>query len=282
MNVSSTGGLEPSDLGKGECGKVTSVLWLYRSACMNWIICSRTIGCLEVAVAVLVEAISVIVRVATIDSHFKRGLDGYKEIVPNATFCTDGRLTRVGFMAPPDAAHFGTALRNIGLNTDDGFRWIDMALVSQLDGPTMPCDWLQAGKLKEGPSVAGMLDEDLSNRGTAFLPTDLLLKYLEGSLDPSVAKQVSDDEILVACPIGWTYEGSLSEKYWFTPTDEPGTFITNQEHGGGPISKSLYLGRAYSKEADDAAEITDSNSQSRGTRGSTWSRWRRAMKFFRN
>lgn len=231
--------------------------------------------------AVLVEAISVIVRVATIESHFKRGLDGYKEIVPNETFCTDGRLTRVGFMAPPDAAHFGTALRNIGLNIHDGSQWIDMALVSQLHGPSMPCDWLQAGKLKEGPSVAGMLDEDLS-RGTAFLPTDLLLRYQDGSLDPSVAKQVGCDEILVACPIGWTYEGSLSEKYWFTPTDDPGTFITNQERGGGPISESLYLGRAYSNEVDNDAEITGSVSQSGGPTGSIWDRWRRAMNIFRN
>jgi hypothetical protein len=232
--------------------------------------------------AVLVEAISVIVRVATIDSHFKRGLDGYKEIVPNSTFCTDGRLTRVGFMAPPDAAHFGTALRNVGLNTHDESRWIDMALVTQLDGPTMPCDWLQVGKLKEGPTVAGMPDENLRNSGSAFLPGDLLQSYQEGTLDPAVAKQIGDDEILVACPIGWTYEGSLSEKYWFTPTDEPGTFITNQEHGGGAISNSLHLGRAYSKEADDDDEIADSDSQSGGTGGDTRSRWRRAMNFFRN
>ena len=231
--------------------------------------------------AVLVEAISVIVRVATIDSHFKRGIDGYKEIVPNATFCTDGQLTRVGFMAPPDAAHFGTALRNIGLNTHDDSRWIDMALVTQLDGPTMPCDWLQVSKLKEGPTVAGMPDEDLRNRGTAFLPSDLLQRYQEGTLDPSVAKQVGDDEILVACPIGWTFEGSLSEEYWFTPTDEPEKSITNQKHAGRPISKSLYLGRAYTKEADDDAERTDSDSQSVGPRGSIWSRWRRSMNFFR-
>ena len=48
--------------------------------------------------AVLCEAISVVVRRDSIDKYFKGGWVRFKQNIPNSTMCTDGELVRVGFM----------------------------------------------------------------------------------------------------------------------------------------------------------------------------------------
>ena len=50
--------------------------------------------------AVLCEAISVVVRRDAIDKYFKGGWIKFVDDVPNSTMCTDGELVRVGFMTP--------------------------------------------------------------------------------------------------------------------------------------------------------------------------------------
>jgi hypothetical protein len=50
--------------------------------------------------AVLVEAISVVVRHDAIDKRFLGGWQGFLDQVPNNTFCGDGFFARVGFMNP--------------------------------------------------------------------------------------------------------------------------------------------------------------------------------------
>ena len=50
--------------------------------------------------AVLCEAISVVVRRDSIDIYFKGGWVKFQENVPNSTICSDGELVRIGFMDP--------------------------------------------------------------------------------------------------------------------------------------------------------------------------------------
>jgi len=56
--------------------------------------------------AVLVEAISVIVRVDSINKKFPGGWIGFKDHVPNQTLCADNELARVGFMTSEDVKNF--------------------------------------------------------------------------------------------------------------------------------------------------------------------------------
>lgn len=65
--------------------------------------------------AVLVEAISVIVRREAIDELFPDGWGKFIEIVPNDTLCFDDELARVGFMSPVGVEEFVRELESNGL-----------------------------------------------------------------------------------------------------------------------------------------------------------------------
>jgi hypothetical protein len=66
-------------------------------------------------VAVLVEAISVVVRREAIDRSFAGGWDTFVSLVPNATLCTDGQLARVGLTDPKAVERFVNSLKSHGL-----------------------------------------------------------------------------------------------------------------------------------------------------------------------
>lgn len=96
--------------------------------------------------AVLLEALSVIVRNATLESRYPGGVSGYAADCPNRTFCSDGVLTRVGFMTPDDVGAFLERLETRGLVfLHDGVA-ADIAVVDQHEGPTTVCDWLAVGE----------------------------------------------------------------------------------------------------------------------------------------
>jgi hypothetical protein len=59
-------------------------------------------------VAVSVAFYSIVIRNATIAARFPGGMDGYAEACPNASYCTDDNVTRVGFMAFSDANTYVT------------------------------------------------------------------------------------------------------------------------------------------------------------------------------
>jgi len=56
--------------------------------------------------SVLVEAISVIVRISTLRDKYPSGVDAYRALCPNRTYCADEPLTRIGFMVPDDVRGF--------------------------------------------------------------------------------------------------------------------------------------------------------------------------------
>jgi len=106
--------------------------------------------------AVIVEAFSVIVRRDAIEQRYRGGHEAFVRSVPNATFCADDHLARVGFMTPPDVKAYVTSLERNGLVFQRDGRAEDLAVVSQVDGPTCEADWLEFGtlKLKEGSVAA--------------------------------------------------------------------------------------------------------------------------------
>ena len=103
---------------------------------------------------VLAEALSVVIPVTVLDDKYPGGVDGYRSNSPNATFCTDGHLTRIGFMTPPDVKAFVDELKAVGLSFHNGTEFTDIAIVDQNIGPTSACRWLKAGRHPLGFAVA--------------------------------------------------------------------------------------------------------------------------------
>jgi hypothetical protein len=66
-------------------------------------------------VAILVEAISVVIKRSAIDKNFPGGWDAFVEDCPNQTLCADSGLSRVGFMSPVDVESYVKHLEEIGL-----------------------------------------------------------------------------------------------------------------------------------------------------------------------
>lgn len=100
--------------------------------------------------SVLVEAISVIVRNATLEASYPGGVAGYAADCPNGTFCSDGRLGRVGFLSAQDVRFFVDMLESHGMVHRRGLASIDIAVVDQNQGPDPGCLWLDFGRQPDG------------------------------------------------------------------------------------------------------------------------------------
>jgi hypothetical protein len=153
--------------------------------------------------AVLVEAISVVVRRDAIERSLDGGWRAFVSHVPNATFCTDGQLVRVGFMEPKAVEQFVEGLQAAGLVFLRSGKCVDIAVVDQQRGPTMPCEWLGFARIPFGKSG--------SKVAACWL--------FEG---PRLAAGVHfpGKSINLATPNGWTFEGSISEQFSFVPTED--------------------------------------------------------------
>jgi hypothetical protein len=107
--------------------------------------------------AVSIEAISVVVRRDAIDRTFDGGWSAFVSSVPNATLCTDDQLARVGFMDPKAVENFVKVLEAAGLVFLRSGKCVNIAVVDQQRGPTMPSDWLEFARIpfgKTGGKVA--------------------------------------------------------------------------------------------------------------------------------
>ena len=173
--------------------------------------------------AVLVEAISVIVRADAILEKFSGGFAGFKKIAPNATLCADDELARVGFMTPADIEAFVKKLELSGLTYLRHGRAIDINVVDQMRGIAMPCDWLAFGHI-----------------------------YLERNRQKKVAAcQLADSKIEeVIMPDGWVFDGSLSQTYGFVPSEHANKSLRLLRHEDGldvflnlVTKEEVYVGR---------------------------------------
>ncbi len=96
--------------------------------------------------AVVCDALSVLVRNETLDDRWPGGAEAYAAEAPNRTFCTDGLLTRIGCMTPNDVSYWVDLLRDRGYRFVEDIEGvatcIDIAVVDQLSGPTADCPWI--------------------------------------------------------------------------------------------------------------------------------------------
>ena len=110
--------------------------------------------------SVLIEGISLVVPVITLDATWPGGARAFAGDVTSAPgssarhVCSDGALVSVGFLHPADARVVIAELREHGLMELDPLRHHDVAIVDQEDGPSLPCAWLQWKRERSGPTSA--------------------------------------------------------------------------------------------------------------------------------
>lgn len=171
--------------------------------------------------AVLIEAISVVVCRVAIDERFSGGWTAFFAAIPNRTMFGDGDLTVVSFMSPDDAESYIFYLESAGLDFNVGGTTGDIAVVDQVRGPTIPSPWLEFGEVdKDGNKVKAC--------------------WLAG--------QEPGD---VFAHRGWHYDGSLSQKPGFVPAEDVDKSVKFLRREGGlevyldiETGKEVYLGRS--------------------------------------
>lgn len=173
--------------------------------------------------AVLVEAVSVVVRADALMEKIPGDWDALQAIVHDPPLCTDHEIARAGFMAPQEAALFVHQLQHAGLEFLRAGHAVDIAVVDQLCGPTTPCDWLEFGQVNlggNGPRVAA-------------------------------CRLAGGRAMEVVTPSGWKFEDSLSASFSFVPGKHtrPGWQYLRRAHGldvyfDPATGKELYVGHA--------------------------------------
>lgn len=172
--------------------------------------------------AVLIEAISVVVRADQLLKKVPGGWDAFKGIVPNQTLCADNEIVRVGFMVPQDVESFIEKLQEFGLEFLRDGEAIDIAVADQTSGLTSKCAWLEFGHV------------NMDDNGSRVAACQLV---------ESNVKQV-------VTPSGWKFEGSLSSTFAFVPSEHAENGMKYLRHENGldvylnPITGlEMYVGR---------------------------------------
>ena len=110
--------------------------------------------------SVLIEAVSLVVPVITLDATWPGGAAAFASdvlSVPGSAarhVCSDGALVSVSFFHPAGARCVVAELREHGLMELDPLRWHDVAIVDQEDGPSLPCAWLEWKRDNRGVTCA--------------------------------------------------------------------------------------------------------------------------------
>ncbi len=99
---------------------------------------------------VLIEAESVVIRNRTVEQRFPGGIREYERRCPNQSFCTDGRICRVGFMIQADAEEYIDYLCGLGFSRPTAEGSPEVALLDPIGGFAFPCDWLELARVDLG------------------------------------------------------------------------------------------------------------------------------------
>ena len=168
--------------------------------------------------AVLAEAISVIVKRASIEARYPGGWDAFVQNAPNRTLCADKAVVRLGFMTPADVEAFVKELEQKGLGYLVTGKARDLVVADQQRGFLVQCDWAELGHIK--------LEGDEKRQVAACR-----------------AKAAWDDMLIT--PPGWTYEGSLSQQHSFVPSGQVGKKLKLLRSENG---QDVYLDAGTGKE----------------------------------
>jgi hypothetical protein len=140
---------------------------------------------------VLIEAISVVCRIDSIEQKFNDGWDAFARLIPNQTLTRDNELVRVGFMSPDDVKAFVDQLQAHGLQFLVDDQAVDIAVVDQVQGFMSICAWLEFANI------------DLNDAGQRI----------------AVVRFAGTSSEEVAIPAGWVFERSLSSSFGFVPNE---------------------------------------------------------------
>ena len=165
--------------------------------------------------AVLIEGISVVVKVQSMLDAFDRDWNAVFDVIPNKTLCSDTELARIGFMTPVDVEAFVNVLQIHGLQFIEEGRCVDIVVVDQMLGVINLCDWVDFGvyEIAPGQLIAAC-------------------RLVDSEFDDI---QVPDD---------WSYSRSLSRTSMFVPSgqmDKTMKFLRNE--GGVDVYENLMTGR---------------------------------------
>ena len=173
--------------------------------------------------AVLIEAISVVIRRDALRRTLGSNWERFKLTVPNETMCADDELVRIGFMTPQDVEHYVKFLQAESLSHSQEHGVTTFVVVDQMRGPLTQCDWIEFGHVS--------LDGDAKKRVAAC--------RLKGSTSNTVIM-----------PDGWKFETSLSASYGFVPsaaTEKALKFLRNENgldvYRSELSGKEVYVGR---------------------------------------
>ncbi len=153
--------------------------------------------------AVLVEALSVVVRRDAIVRKHPGAWQQFLAEVPNTSLCFDDELARVGFMTPPDVEKYTARLTSHGLAFHDGKKFQDLAVVDQREGPTMPVDWLSVARVS------------IDAKGSQVVAC-----WLKDAASGAAAAPVPASRKTLATPAGWRFEKSLSANLSYVEKDK--------------------------------------------------------------
>ncbi len=173
--------------------------------------------------AVLIEAISVVVKRSSVDEKFDGGWQAFVDNVPNDTLCADDEIARIGFMSPADVESYVQHLEALGLAYLRDDKAQDMVVVDQQRGLAVSCDWAETGHI----SLDGSSDKII-----------MACRATDSTLDTMIS------------PDGWQYEGSLSQTFAFAPSEHVDKSLKFLRHEDGLdvylntlTGKEVYLGR---------------------------------------
>lgn len=157
--------------------------------------------------AVLCEAISVIVRRDSIDRYYEGGWLAFVHDLPHQKMCTDEELVSVGFWDPASVETYIRRLESKGLQFESEKHWFgvfdqsrainDIAVIDQRDGLTRPCEWIEQMRSEVGDTgikvlMCWLFDGERVAHGI----------NIKGS-------QIKGNSIDLHTPPGWTPEKSV-------------------------------------------------------------------------
>lgn len=176
---------------------------------------------------VLVEANSVILRVAAIHEKFPGGWEAFVRFVPNRTLCSDNELARVGFMTPQDVRTFEERLKQHGLTYWENGRAVDFVFANQFEGLTAHSTWAEYGRVPLGGN-----------------PDQIV----------GACRLTGSQQLQVFTPEGWQFEGSMSQTPRFAPegqTQGVPMFLGRKDgidvYFDPKEGKQMFIGRPFAK-----------------------------------
>jgi hypothetical protein len=93
--------------------------------------------------AVLIEGISVVIKISSILKIYNNDVEEFDESVPNKQYCADNELFRVGFMHPYDVENYIKFLGSKGFVYLKDDMSIDLVVIDQKEGLMANCNWVE-------------------------------------------------------------------------------------------------------------------------------------------